>query len=104
MSAYYLRQVVKEWSLATIYKGMFEFMILQVIAIVLIIAFPKIALWFPLEMQELRRGEVVERVEDDAGSLEQDTMESMQQQSQDALEEPDGAAPPAGDKPDEGKK
>ncbi len=104
MSAYYLRQVVKEWSLSTIYKGMFEFMILQIIAIILIIVFPKIALWFPLEMQELRRGEVVERVEDDAASLEQDTMESMQQQSQDALEKSDEAAPPPGDKPDEGKK
>lgn len=105
MSAYYLRQVVKEWSLATIYKGMFEFMILQVIAILLIIAFPKIALWFPLELQEARRGEVVERVEDDAGSLEQDTMESMQQQSQEAVEKADEAAPAVpGDKPDEGKK
>ena len=30
MSAYYLKQVVKEWSLGTIYKGMFEFMVLQV--------------------------------------------------------------------------
>ena len=30
MSAYYLKQVVKEWSLATIYKGMFEFMVLAV--------------------------------------------------------------------------
>jgi tripartite ATP-independent transporter DctM subunit len=28
MSAYYLKQVVKEWSLLTIYKGMFEFMVL----------------------------------------------------------------------------
>jgi len=27
MSAYYLKQVVKEWSLLTIYKGMFEFMV-----------------------------------------------------------------------------
>jgi len=33
MSAYYLKQVVKDWSLATIYKGMFEFMMLQVLAI-----------------------------------------------------------------------
>ncbi|MGQ0751336.1 MAG: TRAP transporter large permease, partial [Betaproteobacteria bacterium] len=40
MSAYYLRQVVREWSLATIYKGMFEFMLLQCIAIVLLIVFP----------------------------------------------------------------
>ena len=30
MSAYYLKQVVKDWSLATIYKGMFQFMLLQI--------------------------------------------------------------------------
>ena len=47
MSAYYLKQVVKEWSLATIYKGMFEFMILQVIAIALIVIFPAIATVVP---------------------------------------------------------
>ena len=33
MSAYYLKQVVKDWSLATIYGGMFQFMIIQVICI-----------------------------------------------------------------------
>jgi len=43
MSAYYLKQVVKDWSLLTIYKGMFEFMILQVIAIAMLVAFPGIA-------------------------------------------------------------
>jgi tripartite ATP-independent transporter DctM subunit len=47
MSAYYLKQVVREWSLATIYRGMFEFMALQVVAIALIITFPGIATWFP---------------------------------------------------------
>jgi len=47
MSAYYLKQVVKDWSLATIYKGMFEFMGIQVVAIALIIAFPAIATWLP---------------------------------------------------------
>ncbi|MEO8717717.1 MAG: TRAP transporter large permease subunit, partial [Burkholderiales bacterium] len=47
MSAYYLRQVVKEWSLGTIYKGMFEFMILQCIAIAILIAFPAVATWLP---------------------------------------------------------
>lgn len=98
MSAYYLRQVVKEWSLATIYKGMFEFMMIQCLAIVLIIAFPKIATWFPLELQENRRNEVHERVEDNAESLERDTVESMQQQSQEsqeALEKREEANPPA---------
>ena len=33
MSAYYLKQVVKDWSLATIYGGMFQFMVLQCICI-----------------------------------------------------------------------
>ena len=47
MSAYYLKQVVKDWSLATIYNGMFQFMILQVIAIALIVIFPQIATGFP---------------------------------------------------------
>jgi tripartite ATP-independent transporter DctM subunit len=47
MSAYYLKQVVKSWSLATIYKGMFEFMGIQVVAIMLLFAFPVIATWLP---------------------------------------------------------
>jgi tripartite ATP-independent transporter DctM subunit len=47
MSAYYLKQVVPQWDLRTIYTGMFQFMILQVIALVLVMAFPQIALWFP---------------------------------------------------------
>ncbi|MGQ0547164.1 MAG: TRAP transporter large permease [Betaproteobacteria bacterium] len=47
MSAYYLKQVVKEWSLLTIYKGMFEFMGIQVVAIALIFTFPAIATWLP---------------------------------------------------------
>ena len=47
MSAYYLRQVVREWSLLTIYKGMFQFMGIQVVAIALLFAFPAIATWLP---------------------------------------------------------
>ena len=47
MSAYYLKQVVKDWSLGTIYKGMFEFMAIQVLAIALIFLFPTIATWLP---------------------------------------------------------
>ena len=47
MSAYYLKQVAKGWSLATIYRGMFQFMGLQVIAIALIFLFPVIATWLP---------------------------------------------------------
>jgi tripartite ATP-independent transporter DctM subunit len=47
MSAYYLKQVVPQWSLATIYRGMADFMVIQVIALVLVLMFPEIALWFP---------------------------------------------------------
>jgi tripartite ATP-independent transporter DctM subunit len=67
MSAYYLRQVVKEWSLGTIYKGMFEFMILQVIAISILIAFPQVATWLPEKLNAEFRAQKVERVEDNIG-------------------------------------
>ena len=47
MSAYYLKQVVPQWSLGTIYRGMADFMVIQVIALLLVVFFPEIALWFP---------------------------------------------------------
>ncbi len=47
MSAYYLKQVVPQWSLGTIYRGMADFMVLQVLALLLVLLFPEIALWFP---------------------------------------------------------
>jgi tripartite ATP-independent transporter DctM subunit len=59
MSAYYLRQVVKDWSLATIYAGMFQFMILQCICIALLITFPQIATWFPETLQAAARAEKI---------------------------------------------
>jgi tripartite ATP-independent transporter DctM subunit len=47
MSAYYLKAVVPDWDLKTIYKGMADFMVLQLIALLLLMLFPEIALWFP---------------------------------------------------------
>jgi tripartite ATP-independent transporter DctM subunit len=47
MSAYYLKQVVPSWNLGTIYRGMADFMIIQVIALALCMLFPQIALWLP---------------------------------------------------------
>jgi tripartite ATP-independent transporter DctM subunit len=47
MSAYYLKAVAPDWKLTDIYWGMAEFMVLQVIGLVLCIIFPGIALWFP---------------------------------------------------------
>ena len=64
MSAYYLKQVVKEWSLATIYKGMFEFMLLQIVAIALVVAFPQIATYFPAYLHEVSRLAPAEQMED----------------------------------------
>jgi len=67
MSAYYLRQVVKDWSLANIYHGMFQFMVLQVIAIAMIVAFPGIATWFPERLQAQSRAIVTEEVDGAVG-------------------------------------
>ena len=47
MSAYYLKGVVPQWSLGDIYRGMGQFMVLQLVGLALCIIFPSIALWFP---------------------------------------------------------
>ena len=47
MSAYYLKAVAPDWKLSDIYWGMGEFMALQLIGLLLLIAFPGVALWFP---------------------------------------------------------
>jgi tripartite ATP-independent transporter DctM subunit len=47
MSAYYLRSVVPQWELGTIYRGMADFMFIQILALLLVILFPPIAMWFP---------------------------------------------------------
>ena len=47
MSAYYLKAVAPDWKLSDIYWGMAEFMVLQMIGLLLLLAFPAIALWFP---------------------------------------------------------
>ena len=47
LSAYFLKGVVPEWDLKDIYIGMMQFMILQVIGLILIVIFPQIVLWLP---------------------------------------------------------
>jgi len=47
MAAYYLKAVAPKWELLDIYKGMAEFMVLQVIGLILVFFFPQIALWLP---------------------------------------------------------
>ncbi len=51
MSAYYLRNVVPQWSLMTIYRGMADYMVIQIIVLIAIIMFPGIALWLPLALR-----------------------------------------------------
>ena len=47
LSAYFLKGVVPEWDLKDIYYGMMQFMVIQIIGLILIIIFPQIALWLP---------------------------------------------------------
>jgi len=47
LSAYFLKGVVPEWDLKDIYIGMMQFMVIQLLGLILIIVFPQIALWLP---------------------------------------------------------
>ncbi|QHQ37395.1 TRAP transporter large permease subunit [Algicella marina] len=47
LSAYFLKGVVPEWDLKDIYLGMMQFMVIQLIGLILVFTFPKIALWLP---------------------------------------------------------
>ena len=47
LSAYFLKGVVPEWDLKDIYIGMMQFMILQIIGLILIIIFPELVMWLP---------------------------------------------------------
>jgi tripartite ATP-independent transporter DctM subunit len=50
MAAYYLKAVAPKWELAWIYRGMFDFMCLQVLGLALVFTFPAIALWLPTKL------------------------------------------------------
>ena len=47
LSAYFLKGVVPEWDLKDIYGGMIQFMLIQLLGLILIVVFPQIALWLP---------------------------------------------------------
>src|SRR5206468_8527936 len=86
MSAYYLKQVVKEWSLGTIYKGMFEFMVLQCIAITIVMFVPSIATYLPQYLQAESRAVQTEDVDDSMNRLEEDPLKGIQQQNEEEEE------------------
>ncbi len=47
MAAYYLKAVAPDWKLTDIYWGMAEFMVLQLIGLLIVLLYPPIAMWFP---------------------------------------------------------
>ena len=87
MSAYYLKQVVKEWSLGTIYKGMFEFMVLQCIAITIVMFVPSIATYLPQYLQAESRAVQTEDVDDSMNRLEEDPLKGRQQDEEEEEKE-----------------
>jgi tripartite ATP-independent transporter DctM subunit len=104
MSAYYLKQVVKEWNLALIYRGMADFMVIQVICVVLVLAFPQIAMWFPNWLQDRVKAERMrDAAEDERQALEAEAkreaaQEKAQEEEKEEEEEEEQAkpAPPKG--------
>ncbi len=47
LSAYFLKGVVPEWSMGQIYLGMVQFVCLQLLVVLLLVAFPDLVLWLP---------------------------------------------------------
>jgi TRAP-type mannitol/chloroaromatic compound transport system permease large subunit len=47
MAAYYLKAVAPKWQLGQIYRGMFDFMPLQLVGLLIVFFFPQTALWLP---------------------------------------------------------
>jgi tripartite ATP-independent transporter DctM subunit len=47
MAAYYLKAVAPQWELGQIYRGMLDFMVLQLVGLAIVFFFPQTALWLP---------------------------------------------------------
>ena len=89
MSAYYLKQVVKEWSLLTIYKGMFEFMALQCVAIAVVMFVPSIATYLPEALRAEQQSMQTEEIDDSANRLEEDPLKAGQEQQEEEPQQGD---------------
>ncbi|MCH2163914.1 MAG: TRAP transporter large permease subunit [Marinovum sp.] len=50
LSAYFLKGVVPNWDLKDIYLGMMQFMLVQLLGLILIFVFPQLVLWLPKVM------------------------------------------------------
>lgn len=59
MSAYYLKSVVPAWEMRTIYRGMADFMVLQVIVVLIVFFVPSIATWLPGKLAQSESSVVI---------------------------------------------
>ncbi len=50
LSAYFLKGVVPNWDLKDIYLGMMQFMVIQLVGLILLFSFPSLVLWLPRMM------------------------------------------------------
>jgi TRAP-type C4-dicarboxylate transport system permease large subunit len=50
MNVFVIKSVVKEVSFSTIFKGVLPFIVTDILRLVILIAFPAIALWLPQHM------------------------------------------------------
>jgi len=50
LSAYFLKGVVPNWDLKDIYLGMMQFMLVQLLGLILLLIFPQLVLWLPSYM------------------------------------------------------
>jgi tripartite ATP-independent transporter DctM subunit len=80
MSAYYLKQAVPQWSLSTIFKGMYSFMVIQCIAVALVMIFPQLATYLPDVLTEDSAAEQTEQVDDSKNRLEEDPLKQQAEQ------------------------
>jgi tripartite ATP-independent transporter DctM subunit len=47
LSAYFLKGVAPQWQLSDIYRGMMQFMVLQLVGLGIVMLFPQLVLWLP---------------------------------------------------------
>jgi hypothetical protein len=73
---------------------MFEFLVLQCIAIALVVWFPKIATAFPEQLQHESRQIKTEEVDDSMNRLEEDPYKAAQEPEQESLEKDELSKPP----------
>ena len=88
MAAYYLKQVVPQWSIGTIFRGMYDFMGIQVICVALVLAFPQIAMWLPQALEDAPPQTVVPAGTEDAA--ERDGLEAGDEMKGDQPEKDSG--------------